>query len=527
MPNIHAHQLSFQLNSGEWLFHSLDFHFPAGKSGLVGRNGGGKSVLLQLLIGKLTATSGHVHVGATIGYFDQNIHEQERDATIATYLGMADPLAAFRAIEAGSVDTEHFTQLGEQWNIVETIQSILDELRITLPPDASCRELSGGQFTLLKLKRLFLASSDALVLDEPTNHLDTLSREWLITQLRKEQRPVLVASHDRALLMEMDRIARLTSEGLHWFEGNYAAYHSQWQLQQQALERKVAQLKSEQKSIARELQKSREKAQQRATQGRKALRTGSQPKILMDGKKNSAEKSRSAAVINGQNQLKRNQQQLLSLSAKRVRESPTAIYLADVESSKNRLLLSVERYRSCGANHPLLDFQVRQFEHLRLSGANGCGKSRLLKAIAGLHQEYQGQIKLNTSVVYLDQDYRLLNLERSVLENLVDFCPSLGEGDARLLLAGIGFRGDSVHRKARHLSGGEKMKLAMLMVSHVDGDPLLLLDEPDNHLDIESKTVLAAALRDYRGALILVSHDDYFVEAAKLDKECKVESLGQ
>src|SRR5690606_7007968 len=122
-----------------------------------------------------------------------------------------------------------FTQLGEQWNIVETIQSTLDELRITLPPDASCRELSGGQFTLLKLKRLFLASSDALVLDEPTNHLDTLSREWLITQLRKEQRPVLVASHDRALLMEMDRIARLTSEGLHWFEGNYAAYHSQWQ----------------------------------------------------------------------------------------------------------------------------------------------------------------------------------------------------------------------------------------------------------------------------------------------------------
>ncbi len=90
MPNIHAHQLSFQLNSGEWLFHSLDLHLPAGKTGLVGRNGIGKSVLLQLLIGKLTATTGHVHVGATIGYFEQNSQEQERDATIATYLGRVD-----------------------------------------------------------------------------------------------------------------------------------------------------------------------------------------------------------------------------------------------------------------------------------------------------------------------------------------------------------------------------------------------------------------------------------------------------
>ncbi|TXZ08314.1 ABC-F family ATP-binding cassette domain-containing protein [Vibrio mimicus] len=523
MPIIHAHQLSYQLESGEWLFHPFDFHFPQGRTAIVGRNGIGKSVLLQLLLDKLKPTSGHVVCHAQVGYYAQHTSDPETDVSLAEFLGVAKALNALRAIEAGSVELQHFDELGEQWDIAETTQALLDELRITLPMDANCRFLSGGQLAALKLKRLFLSNCDALVLDEPSNHLDQIGRQWLIDQLRQENRPVLVVSHDRALLMQMDRIVRITAEGLHWFEGNYAHYQQQWQLQQEAVSRRVTQLHNEQKAIEREIQKSQEKAQKRANQGVKALKSGSQPKILMDMKKNSAEKNRSAALVNAQNQRQRNQQQLQGLQDKLVRESDPKVYLADIGNSKKRTLLSVESYSADGVNHSPLTLLLRQGEHYRLSAPNGGGKSRFLKAVAGLHHQYQGHIQCNAPVVYLDQHYALVDLNQSLLDNLTGFCEGLTVNDARLLLAGIGFRRDTVYRLAKHLSGGEKMKLAMLMVSHVANEPILLLDEPDNHLDLESKQALAKALAHYQGALILVSHDDYFVAEAQVEKCWKLE----
>jgi len=518
MPIIHAHQLSYQLESGEWLFHPFDFHFPQGRTAIVGRNGIGKSVLLQLLLGKREPTSGHVVCHGKIGYYAQHTSDLDTESRLAEFLGVAKALNALRAIETGSIEQQHFDDLGEQWDIAETTQALLDELRITLPLNARCGLLSGGQLAALKLKRLFLSNCDALVLDEPSNHLDQIGRQWLIDQLRQEDRPVLVVSHDRALLMQMDRIVRITAEGLHWFEGNYAHYQQQWQQQQEALSRRVVQLQNEQKAIEREIQKSQEKAQKRANQGAKALKSGSQPKILMDAKKNSAEKSRSAALVNARNQRQRNQQQLQGLQSTLVRESDPKLYLTEISNGKKRTLLSVENYRADGVNHLPLTLLLRQGEHCRLSAANGGGKSRFLKAVASLHDEYQGHIQRNAPVMYLDQHYALVDLNQSLLDNLTGFCEGLTANDARLLLAGIGFRGDTVYRLAKHLSGGEKMKLAMLMVSHVANEPILLLDEPDNHLDLESKQALAKALAHYQGALIIVSHDDYFVAEAQVEK---------
>ncbi|RBM47536.1 hypothetical protein DLR64_16260 [Vibrio tarriae] len=230
---------------------------------------------------------------------------------------------------------------------------------------------------------------------------------------------------------------------MHWFEGNYAHYQQQWPRQQEALSRRVVQLQNDQKAIEREIQKSQEKAQKRANQGAKALKSGSQPKILMDAKKNSTEKIRSAALVNDHNQRQRNQQQLQGLQSTLVRESDPKLYLTEISNGKKRTLLSVENYRADGVNHLPLTLLLRQGEHCRLSAANGGGKSRFLKAVASLHDEYQGHIQRNAPVMYLDQHYGLVDLNQSLLDNLT----------------GIGFRGDTVYRLAKHLSGGEKNEI--------------------------------------------------------------------
>ncbi|MER0371182.1 ATP-binding cassette domain-containing protein [Vibrio vulnificus] len=518
MPVIHAQQLSYQLNSGEWLFHHLDFQLAEGRTALVGRNGVGKSLLLQLLVGQRAPTSGQVVAHGRIGYYSQQASDQKPQGSIAQYLGVSQKLNALKQIEKGSVDPRHFEQLEEDWQIEHTTQALLDELRITQPLDASCQQLSGGQLAMLTLKRLFLADNEVLILDEPSNHLDHIGKQWLIEQIRHESRPILLVSHDRALLMAVDRVVRLTSEGLHWFDGHYAQYQQQWQAQQEAVTRKLNHLQREQKAIQREIQKSKEKAQKRESQGKKKRASGSQPKILTDGMKNSAESRRASANIKVHNQLKRNQHLQHNLKQKLVLEEEPKLYLSETHEHKKRTLLNVTDYRTQGLTHTPLSFQLKQGERCRLFGANGVGKSRLLKALTGLHEEYSGEICRYAPAVYLDQHYQIINLQLSLLENLTHFCSGITSNEARLLLAGIGFRRDSVDRQAAHLSGGEKMKLAMLMVSHVPNQPLLLLDEPDNHLDLESKQALAHALAHYQGALILVSHDDHFVAEAQITR---------
>ncbi|MBF4386175.1 ATP-binding cassette domain-containing protein, partial [Vibrio anguillarum] len=132
------------------------------------------------------------------------------------------------------------------------------------------------------------------------------------------------------------------------------------------------------------------------------------------------------------------------------------------------------------------------------------GKSTLLKTLLGEISLYQGELQLNTPLYYLDQHFGVIRAELSILDNLIQQCSGIKESDARTLLAGIGFRRDSVFRLGHMLSGGEKMKLAMLIVSHQPEQPLLLLDEPDNHLDLDSKIMLTQALCNYRGGFILV-----------------------
>lgn len=519
MPALITHQLSFQLDTGEWLFQNLNFNLNSGLTGLVGRNGAGKSVFISLLLGQLAPTQGNVTCQGKVAYYSQlPSNLLAGDMRISDFLGISDKLLALQAIEQGSCEQKHFEVVGEDWDIKARTQRTLKTLRIDLDLNAPCHALSGGQLALLMLHQLFESDAKILLLDEPSNHLDCEGKKWLVNQLEKFEGQILLVSHDRSLLRYVDGIYQLTSLGLHFFKGNYDAYLAQSSSQTQALHRQITHLKKEKKKIERQAQATKEKAQQRESQGNRVRKSGSQPKVLMDAMKDKAGRSRSTTVTSQLNQLGRNQDKLNSLKEQQEVLKPQALHLQQSTQVKKRVLLNIEDcWLHYGSGKPF-SFTLSHAERCYVSGVNGVGKSTLLKAIHGEHSNYSGAIKLNTDTVYLDQHFDLLSLEESMLDSLIMRNEGLTESDARILLAGIGFRRDAVYRKVAHLSGGEKMKLSMLMVGHVADSPLLLLDEPDNHLDIESKQILAAALSAYKGAFILVTHDQDFVEAVRVNK---------
>lgn len=523
MPALIAHQLAFQLDTGEWLFSNLNMSLNDKLTGLVGRNGVGKSVLLSLLLGKVTPTKGSMPCQGLIGYYSQQPSELLGSTqTVADYLGVSDKLAALKAVEQGQCDAHYFDIIAEDWEAATRTQQLLAELGLPDSPETLCRDLSGGQLALLQLHQLFQSQADILLLDEPSNHLDARGRQWLIGQLRQFNGKVLVVSHDRALLRHVDGIYHLTSLDMQYYQGNYDDFYSQHTLVENALDRKITQLKSERKKIERQQQASKEKAQQRQAQGVRLRKSGSQPKILLDAMKNKAEQSQSAAAINQQNQLRRNQQKLSELQQQQEAIKPRHLHFAEFGQHKKSTVLRLEGYvLPYGTKEPV-NLTLAQSERCYLRGGNGCGKSTLLKAIHHQAKMPAGSsssrfMTVNVKTEYLDQHFSLLSAERTMLECLMDYCDGLSESDARTLLAGIGFRRDSVYRRVAFLSGGEKMKLAILMVSHLPEQPLLLLDEPDNHLDIDAKQQLAQALNQYRGAFILVSHDQDFARAIEFE----------
>ncbi|KHT57949.1 elongation factor 3 [Photobacterium gaetbulicola] len=529
MPALIAHQLAFQLDTGEWLFNNLNMSLNDKLTGLVGRNGVGKSVLLSLLLGKLVPTTGGVSCQGIIRHYSQQPSELlEGTQTVADFLGVSDKLAAIKAVEQGQCDAHYFDIIADDWEIATRTQQLLAELGLPASPEALCRDLSGGQLALLQLHKLFGSQADILLLDEPSNHLDARGRQWLIGQLQQFAGKVLVVSHDRALLRHVAGIYHLTSLGLQYYQGNYDAFYSQHTLKESALDRQITQLKSEQKKIERQQQVSKEKAQQRKAQGVRLRKSGSQPKILLDAMKNKAEQSQSAAAINQQNQLKRNQQKLSDLQQQQEAIKPRHLHLAEFGQHKKSTVLRLEGFVLPHGTKEPINLTLAQSERCYLFGVNGCGKSTLLKAIhhqakmpAGLSSSRalpSGLMTVNVETEYLDQYFSLLSPDSTMLECLMSYCDGMSQSDARTLLAGIGFRRDSVYRQVAFLSGGEKMKLAILMVSHLPEQPLLLLDEPDNHLDIDAKQQLAQALNQYRGAFILVSHDRDFAQAISFDR---------
>ncbi|WP_424467077.1 ABC-F family ATP-binding cassette domain-containing protein [Pseudoclavibacter helvolus] len=530
--------LSLTWPDGNPAIDSLSGAFPPGQTGLVGRNGSGKSTLLRLIAGELAPTGGTLRAEADIAYLPQQL-TLETELPVTTLLGVDAKLRALRAIEAGSVDPVDYDTVGDDWDVEVRAESALRGLGLDERMlGRTVGGLSGGEAMLLAVAGLRLGGAPIVLLDEPSNNLDRGARERLIALVSSWRGTLVIASHDEELLEHVDQIAELRNGELSVTGGGYAAYLEQLEREQaaaaQALRAAEGTLKSEQRD--RREAESRIAGSLRA--GKKAQANKRAPKILMNGQKARAQVS--AGKLRGEHESRvAEARQAVERAEGRVRDDASIrIHLPDPDVAASRRLVTIE-VPSDGDE--LRRLVIMGPERVALTGPNGSGKTTLLDAIAASARAWGADggpatasvrtpggvcVTAATSRVgYLRQRLDSLDDGASVLENVQRAATETPVQELRAQLARFLLRGAVVDRPVSSLSGGERFRVSLVrLLLATPPAQLLLLDEPTNNLDRESAAQLVDALRDYRGAVLVVSHDQRFLATLELTR--RLEAVG-
>ncbi|MFJ2093688.1 ribosomal protection-like ABC-F family protein [Streptomyces sp. NPDC087901] len=517
--------LSFSWPDDTPVFADLSFTVGTGRTGLVAPNGSGKSTLLKLIAGELRPATGSVTVGGTLGYLPQSL-PLTGDLSVAEVLGVDAVIRALDAVESGDVDEGHFAVIGDGWDIEERTRAQLDRLGLEgITLDRSIGTLSGGQVVSLGLAAQLLKRPDVLLLDEPTNNLDSDARRTLHDTLEAWNGTLLLVSHDRALLDRMDRIAELNTSELRLYGGNFTAYEESVRAEQEVAEKNVRNAEQELKREKRELQQARERAERRASNAARNLKSAGLPRIFAGNMKRGAQESAGRA---GQTHAARvgDAKARLDEAGRAVRdEQRITLDLPETDVPAGRTVLLGEQMRVRHGDQEQfagqgVDLTIRGPERIALTGPNGAGKSTLLRLINGDLPLDSGEIRrADGRIAYLSQRLDLLDLDRTVAENFAAFAPHRSEAERMNLLARFLFRGDRAHLPVGVLSGGERLRATLACVLCAEPAPqLLLLDEPTNNLDLVSAGQLESALGSYRGAFVVVSHDERFLERIGVDR---------
>ncbi|MCF6387146.1 ATP-binding cassette domain-containing protein [Mycobacterium sp. MBM] len=502
--------LSFRWPDDTPMFTDLSCSFGPGRFGLVAPNGAGKSTLLRLIAGELTPTAGSVTVDGALGHLPQNLPFLA-EHTVSDVLGVTPVIAALDALAAGNAGADVFAAIGDDWDIEERSRAQLDRLGLDLELDRRLGALSGGQVVSLGLTAQLLRRPDVLLLDEPTNNLDTASRQRLYGALDDFGGCLLVVSHDRVLLDRMDTIAELRAGEVSLYGGGFSEYQAAVRAAQEVAEGNIRNAEQELKRHKQQLQQARERADKRASAAKRSLKDAGLPKIVAGKLKRDAQQS--AAKADDVHARRVNDaRDRLDAAERALRDDDVlTLDLPDTEVPAGRLIFAGKGLRSRVFDG--LDIDIRGPERIALTGANGAGKSTLLRIISGDLVPDAGDVRRGEGrVAYLSQRLDLLDEQASVADCLSAYAPGLSLTRRRHLLAQFLFRGDRIDLPIGALSGGERLRATLACVLFAEPAPqLLLLDEPTNNLDLASVAQLEAALNAYRGAFVVVSHDESFL----------------
>jgi ATPase subunit of ABC transporter with duplicated ATPase domains len=524
--SVVAERLSYALPDGRALFHELNLSFGRERTGLVGSNGSGKSTLVRLLAGELAPSSGVVRRTAAVAVLPQDFRPAP-DAPLAVVLGIDERLQALRRMEAGESTLADLELVGDEWELPERAAAVLARFGLShLSPDRPVGTVSGGEATRVALAGLALGRPDFLLLDEPTNHLDAASREALYAFVEGWTGGILCVSHDRALLRRMDRIVELSSLGVRVYGGDYEAYRERRAQDDAAAEREMESARAALRLAESEARELRERQARREARGKRERATANMPKILLNARKAKAQSTgaRVRAVIEREVEERREQ---LGAARSRVEERERPRFeLASTGLPAGRTVLELldVTVRFPGAERPVLDgvaLRIVGPERVAVTGPNGSGKSTLLRVATGRLAPDAGSVRRpgDGEVAFLDQEGVALDPALSVLENFRAFHPRMDATAARYALARFLFSHEAALQSVGTLSGGQRLRASLACVLGGEHPPsLLVLDEPTNHLDLEAIEAMESALREYDGALLVVSHDAEFLEAIGVER---------
>jgi ATP-binding cassette, subfamily F, member 3 len=545
MSILKAENLSLSFGDFD-LFRGVSLSISDGrKIGLIGPNGAGKTSLLLILAGLGQPTTGKVHLarGRRLGYLRQEAMETfaDRDNTVfaemlaafADLTSLQERLNHMEARMAAEYTDELLAEYGELqerfalsggYDFEIRIQQTLQGLGLGKEAwDKPLTQLSGGQKTRALLARLLLEKPDLLMLDEPTNHLDVEAVEWLERTLNTWEGAVLIVSHDRYFLDNVvDAIWDLTPDGIETYPGNYSAYllqrEERWAYYERVFTEEKARLEKEadfiQRNWVRASTHARAMGLLRRLSRDLALVDACGIMALRSGKKWSEFGLSVERPLDPLEALRKVKSLQLSNGGGPARRPPRLRPRLASSGRSGEIVLRAGSATVGYPGHPLFtiqDVELRRGERVALLGANGTGKTTFLKTMLGEIGTLEGEVRLGASlkIGYLAQANDALTGEGSVLDELLSRT-SMQNGAARSYLAQYLFMGDEVFKPVSALSGGERARLALAILS-LDGANFLILDEPTNHLDIPAQEALQEVLENFSGTVLLVSHDRYLI----------------
>ncbi|MRH92133.1 ATP-binding cassette domain-containing protein [Nocardia sp. SYP-A9097] len=516
---ITLRNLTFEWPDGVLALHGVNGAFTSGHTGLVGRNGAGKSTLLRLIAGVLTPTSGRVETTGEVGYLPQTL-TLDRDTTIAQLLGIASTLAALRAVEAGEVDEVLFETIGDDWDIESRADEALHEIGFSAADlDRKVGEISGGQAVLIAITGLRIQRKPITLLDEPTNNLDRETRAALAGFVDSWPGTLVVVSHDLELLEHMDATAELHGATLETFGGPYSAWRQYIEQEQAAAQQAARTAEQALKVEKRQRIEAEIKLARRERTGKATQQNGGIPRILAGNRASKAQGS--AGTMRTTLDAKvRAAQDVLDTAATRVRrEEHIHLNLPDPDVPRSRRIAELrDGDRTIVIQGP---------ERVALIGPNGSGKSTLIENLLDGRDPRRGTLYTDR-VGYLPQRLDGLDDQLGALENIHAVAASTPPATIRNQLARLLLRGDSAERPVSTLSGGERFRVSLARLLFADPPAqLVILDEPTNNLDIATVDQLVAALAEYRGALLVVSHDYSFLRRIGIDTVVELDSEGR
>jgi ATPase subunit of ABC transporter with duplicated ATPase domains len=522
MPaSVSLHQLSYATPDNRPLFVDLELTFGAGRTGLIGRNGTGKSTLLRIVAGEIDPASGTVVRNGTLGMLRQSV-QSDSDETVADALGVTAALEQLDRLEQGAGTLDDSTEA--DWTLRGRIESALKTCALPpLEPTRRIATLSGGQRTRLALATLILDEPDIILLDEPTNNLDAEGRAAVVELLHRWRGAAIVVSHDRALLREMDAIVELTTLGATTYGGNWDHYAERKALELAAAEHSVATAERHVASIDRKIQARAERKARKDGAGARKAAKGDIPRIMLGGMKENAENSSGESARLANRQRSDAAEAASEARAKLEILTPLTVKLMSSGLPAGRTVLSASGLTGGpdGIAPVIRDFSLSMTgpERVAIIGANGSGKTTMLRLLTGELRPSAGRAEIAVPYALLDQTVSLLDPDLSIRDNFRRLNPDADENAGRAALARFMFRADAALQRVGTLSGGETLRAGLACTIGGNHPPqLLILDEPTNHLDIQAIEELEAGLRGYDGALLVVSHDRDFLSAISVER---------